>query len=257
MTTINTRSKMTLLSCLMLLMLVSTGCELGEQLAGEVEPEIVAGRPANALAQQRMAAPTLLPAEVAFSEERIAAINAELDALEAQGQMMKLGSDGTISVDFDENEEPCLFIDATPLFKDYQGARFGHRTHGDGGGILDECSNFGVDARSGDNFLAFNSDLEFSIGGVPEVVGQIIKFPGVRVLEVSFYLSGGWTEHTELQIGVVSAAGVVDLQTVTAPDFEWAQITLSGSGIRYIQFAGELDGDYPWLVLDDLEAIIE
>ncbi|MDX2192559.1 MAG: PEP-CTERM sorting domain-containing protein [Gemmatimonadales bacterium] len=67
------------------------------------------------------------------------------------------------SISFDEfGAAPCFYSQGSPLTTAYQasqGVTFGTRSSGNPAYILDQCSNFGVSARSGLNFLAVNSSF--------------------------------------------------------------------------------------------------
>src|SRR5215207_9068653 len=79
------------------------------------------------------------------------------------------------TVDFDHNAAgnplaaPCGFDQTAPLTELYAmlGVRFSGPAQLQGGAILNECGNFGVPARSGTNFLAFNRAL---YGKDPETI---------------------------------------------------------------------------------------
>ena len=75
--------------------------------------------------------------------------------------------DATV-IDFDGGTEPCSFNQTTALRAELaaQGVTFdGPGGALDGGGILDECSNFSVTGHSAPNFLAFNSGGNYLGGG--------------------------------------------------------------------------------------------
>lgn len=59
----------------------------------------------------------------------------------------------------------------------------------DGGGILNQGGNFGVNARSGTDFLAFNRNSLFSDGGTPRDPENLLFDSFVN--EVSIWASGG------------------------------------------------------------------
>ena len=60
-------------------------------------------------------------------------------------------------ITFDElGTQPAGFFLVEPLRNEYAGLRFSGPSALDGGAILDQDGNFGIEARSGRNFLAFN-----------------------------------------------------------------------------------------------------
>lgn len=63
-------------------------------------------------------------------------------------------------ITFDTGTSPCAFDDTSPLRDEYAelGVRFRGAGPSTGGAVLNECGNFGVRARSGLEFLAFNAD---------------------------------------------------------------------------------------------------
>ena len=58
------------------------------------------------------------------------------------------------TIDFDDAPAPCLFGDQVPLTDQYQSLGI---TFSGGGEVLNQCAGFGITARSGLNFLAFNA----------------------------------------------------------------------------------------------------
>ena len=70
------------------------------------------------------------------------------------------GCSGTF-VDF-ELAGPCAFNQTVALSNQYAGLGviFAGPSGNDGGAVLDQCGNFGINARSGTNFLAFNQSFE-------------------------------------------------------------------------------------------------
>lgn len=105
-----------------------------------------------------------------------------------------LGS--AVTITFDEfGLAPSFFNNANPLRNEYAGigADFSGPGPLDGGAILDQAGNFGVNALSGRNFLAFNrngtSSVEMLNGGHPFDPEQI-DF-SVNVNTVGVFASGG------------------------------------------------------------------
>jgi hypothetical protein len=86
---------------------------------------------------------------------------------------------------------PTLFSQTTHLSEVYApwGVHFSGPALLDGGGILDQNSNFGVLAHSGRNFLAFNPTARFSDTGIPRNP-ETITFD-LPIHYASIYVSGG------------------------------------------------------------------
>jgi hypothetical protein len=107
-----------------------------------------------------------------------------------------------ISFDLDPNGNPLvappLFENTTPLRTLYAplGVTFAGPAPLDGGAILDESSNFGVPARSGRNFLAFNRKEQavMANGGHPRDPETLQFNPPASA--VSIFASGGSVSGT-------------------------------------------------------------
>ncbi len=84
---------------------------------------------------------------------------------------------GATVINFDDAAQPCSFVSTVALRNQYagHGVLFMGPAPLDGGGVLDECSNFGISGYSAPNFLAFNTASSFSDGGIPRPP-QIITF---------------------------------------------------------------------------------
>jgi len=99
------------------------------------------------------------------------------------------GSASAGVVTFDElGARPSSFIDVNPLRNEYAGLRFSGPSALDGGAILDQAGNFGINARSGRNFLAFNrlAVATMKNGGQP-IDPETIEFLSAPVLSVEIY----------------------------------------------------------------------
>jgi hypothetical protein len=118
----------------------------------------------------------------------------------------------------------------------------------DGGAIINQSGIFGVNARSGTNFLAFNRTATLSSGGIPEDP-ETITF-ATPVSSVSIYVAGGF-QPGSFDIEAFDALNnLVDADSVLTQGF--AQLSVSGSGIVQVvirQPSGELTS----FVFDDLE----
>jgi len=105
-----------------------------------------------------------------------------------------------INFDEDANGNPIVaptnFSSTTALTTLYTslGVTFSGPGGNDGGAILDVASNFGVPARSGRNFLAFNRGALLNDGGIPTDPESILF--STLVSEVSIWASGGGSGGT-------------------------------------------------------------
>ncbi len=87
----------------------------------------------------------------------------------------------TVNVDFEISGAPCGFNFTGPLREQFAalGVHFFGATALDGGAVLNQCGNFGVNAHSGLDFLAFNVGGGMSNGGVPQGPEDILGLQGV------------------------------------------------------------------------------
>lgn len=119
---------------------------------------------------------------------------------------------------------------------------------GDGGAILNQSGNFGVNARSGTNFLAFNRTATLNGGGIPRDP-ETITF-ATPVSSVSIYVAGGFQEGAFDIEAFDALNNLVDADNVRTQGF--AQLSVSGPDIVQVvirQPSGELNS----FVFDDLE----
>ena len=124
------------------------------------------------------------------------------------------------TINFDGTGAPCLFSETAPLTEYYAGlgVHFSGPAAGQGGAILDECGGFGVDAYSGEAFLAFNED-SYAID--PET----ITFDALYT-DISIYAAGGWSVDTFLMEGY-NGSSLLDSDTVTTQG--WGRLSISSS----------------------------
>ena len=154
------------------------------------------------------------------------------------------GFTAAANVNFNTVAAPCHFIDTAPLRGAFQGAFFAAPGL-DGGATLDECSNFGVNALSPPNFLAFNNAASYTTGGVAKLP-EIIAIPG-GAIRVSMALSGGNMAGATMAIVAVGPGGVQDVQVlVTSAGF--VTHTVTGTHISRLL----LVGNPPSLVVDNI-----
>jgi hypothetical protein len=214
---------------------------------------LLAGLPASA----EIAGGTRNPAPAGDQSALIAAAKAEFPSVlaralssESIAAMVKIikeaPSTGPGLTDFDNVSAPCDFDGTTALRGVEQFASF-NAPGTSGGAILNECSNFGVEAYSPPNFLAFNRTLTYTAGGVPKTPELILVGPNRST--VTFYASGGARSGYPLGIVALNSSGVIGMQTITTSS-TWVQVTVTGTGIAAIG----LVGDPYWLVVDNIQA---
>ncbi len=88
-------------------------------------------------------------------------------------------------ITFDTGTSPCLFQQTAPLRDEYAslGVSFSGASSSTGGAIINECGNFGVGARSGQEFLAFN-------GSTYATTPEHLRFSGLQ-RSVEMYVANG------------------------------------------------------------------
>lgn len=113
--------------------------------------------------------------------------------------LVSVGSASAVVITFDEfGPAPNFFIQTNPLRNEYLGlgVSFSGPATLDGGAILNQNGNFGVNAISGTNFLAFNRDgaVAMQNGGRP-IDPEVLTFT-VPVTNVSILCSAGFYRGT-------------------------------------------------------------
>jgi hypothetical protein len=151
------------------------------------------------------------------------------------------------TITFDPGTAPCTFEFAVPLGEEYAdlGVHFSGPDDDTGGAILNQCGSFGVDAHSGEEFLAF-STLTFAIP--PER----IAFDDPQ-RTVSLYVANGFGDGTSTYKLKGRLDGeVVARKKITTAELGWLQIKVSAeSGMDKITLTGTTpDGAF---VVDDLK----
>jgi hypothetical protein len=140
------------------------------------------------------------------------------------------------TIDFDGTDAPCAFVETSPLTNLYAGLGV---TFGGGGAILHQCGNFGIDARSGDSFWAFNTDT-YAVG--PAQIFFAAAQPSVSIFAFnasSALFSMSIFDGASNLLGSVHAANLAD---------SYVQLGFEGVGIRSVQITTTA-GAY---VFDDL-----
>jgi hypothetical protein len=154
-------------------------------------------------------------------------------------QMIALNAIATILINFDTDafgnpiKAPPTFADTVRLTNLYAplGIHFSGPGGNDGGAILDQAGEFGVDAWSGRDFLAFNRQaflMDFGVARDPEM----IVFDTLAS-NVSIYAAGPIAE-TFLMQGFDASGVLIAEDTVTTQ--QWSQLEISSvSGIKSVR----------------------
>jgi len=158
-------------------------------------------------------------------------------------------------IDFDDVTAPCMFFETTALREQYSsfGVHFTGPAENDGGAIINMCGQFSVDARSGENFLAFNREAMMENGGIP-TDSEAIEFDQLMTY-VSIYAAGGRAEDAFTMDAYDALGNLIDTDTVATQG--WAELSVSSqTGISRIVLTQTGDRSF---LYDDLsfEAIPE
>ena len=180
----------------------------------------------------------------------IAAIVSGLSMMAALGVTSGAASaaDTAGLINFDDVSAPCAFGDAVALRDEYAGLGVHFRGNAplNGGGILNECGNFGVTGYSPPNFLAFNVIAQFSDGGIPTPPESIFfdnTVGGVRIKAGA--VNGGTLKMTAFNAN----HQVVGSKTVTlTPALQ--TVTIVGQDIKGVVINTQGVSDF---VIDDLQ----
>ncbi len=154
-----------------------------------------------------------------------------------------------VTISFEEmGVQPGGFSKTTPLRDQIAGAMFAGPGPLDGGAILHQDGNFGVSARSGLHFLAFNTFGTMANGGVardPETI-TFAQAAG----EVSIWAAGGFDTNSFTMLAFNAAGAQIGMDQVQTQD--WAELRVVAAGIASIRLTVD-SGDEAW-VYDDLSA---
>lgn len=132
------------------------------------------------------------------------------------------------TIDFDDAAATTAFAETTPLRDAYAGvgALFAG-VAGIGGSILDQRANFGFDARSGSNFLAFN---------VPEGLGgpdERVRFASVQDTVSVF---GADNSFGLLTLAAFDRNGRLLGSTSLRGGLQWQELSITQAGIASVIF---------------------
>ncbi len=154
-----------------------------------------------------------------------------------------------VTINFDDVTAPCNFYGTTALRDHYlsYGVTFEGLAEFDGGGILNECGNFGVTGYSAPNFLAFNDTSLFSDGGYAQDP-EIIRFdPVVNTVSMNAGSSAGGV----LTLIVYNASGTpLDQQNMVLTSI-LQSIQVSSYAIAFVTVEHTPVSEYHF-VIDDL-----
>lgn len=160
-----------------------------------------------------------------------------------------------INFDTDANGDPIdappFFVDATQLIDLYAplGVRFSGPSGNNGGAILNQDGNFGVDARSGENFLAFNREIQLGDGVFTDP--ETISFD-TPLTRVSIFASGGFDRST-FQLDAFDINNLlVGSSVITAPPGTYRRLSVSSTSGDISQVILTETGVDDAFVYDDL-----
>lgn len=189
--------------------------------------------------------------------EKILSLALGLFALGVSSADPALGA--TINFDFDALGNPLsapnVFSQTTRLSEFYAplGVHFSGPTPSEGGAILDQAAGFGVNARSGSNFLAFNDTGAFA-SGFRAKGPETITFD--RLMQsVSIFVAGGANPITGLPASINPTLEAFDADGLLVASYStsvsgglWGYLSVSWSaGIKSVRLA-----DGAVFVADDL-----
>ena len=128
---------------------------------------------------------------------------------------------------------PATFANTVALRETYAPLGVHFTGPGDnGGGIVNLTAGFGVFPRSGQNFLAFNNGAAYSNGGFANSP-QTILFD-TDIVRFSIWGSGGGAAENAVIQAFDASNNLVDSDTVTIPRGAYAELQVSGEGIRRV-----------------------
>ena len=139
-------------------------------------------------------------------------------------------------IDFEGTGAPAGFditVALTDAFAVF-GVNFQGPQPGDGGAILNQDSNFGIDAFSGTDFLAFNGAAALADGNLP-VGPQTLSFDSpVGVASIWAFPSLGFNppadSSTEFLMEAFLGDNLVDSDLLIHPGTDWMELSVSSLG---------------------------
>lgn len=146
---------------------------------------------------------------------------------------------GQILITFDTDAQgnpltaPPDFGDTTHLTTLYSslGVTFSGPGGNDGGAILNQAGNFGINPLSGENFLAFNRSAPMSDRGTPQGP-ETITFSTTQS-SVSIYAAGGYTTGVFTMTAYDGSNNELGTDTVASYN-TWDLLSISATGIASV-----------------------
>jgi hypothetical protein len=134
-------------------------------------------------------------------------------------------------ITFDDVTAPCFFADTTRLTDQYAGLGVIFEGPGgnDGGAILNECGGFNVTGHSSPNFLAFNTGLSLSDGGIPK--GPETIYFNTTVSEVQAIVGSSSSAGQTLTMAAYDAESVLVDSVDVVLAAQMKPINVAGEGI--------------------------
>jgi hypothetical protein len=171
-----------------------------------------------------------------------------LTALGAQPALGRPPTRGGLSINFDDVAAPCHWDETVALRDEYAalGVHFRGPARLDGGGVLNECANFGVRGHSRPNLLGFHTDGVFADGGMARGPERIRFDSAMTHVEVK--VAHGRTGEGSVLLQAYDASGaLLDSAQVVLTSI-LTVIAVDASAIRLVRVSSN---SRSW-VLDDL-----
>ena len=152
------------------------------------------------------------------------------------------------TINYDDAVAPCLFSQQAPLSNQYaaQGVTF-QAVGGPAMEVLDQCGGFSFSARSGNNFLAYNTSLTSN------------QFDAI--ITASLGTASIWAASFQGGTATLQAYDVLD--NLIASDsvsltLDWQQLAVSGADIAYLRLSSSTSaGAFDDLQFDAAAAVPE
>ena len=147
------------------------------------------------------------------------------------------------TINFDDTGAPSLFVNTVPLTNLYtgHGVTFSG-IDGAGGSILNQSSNFGFNAHSGTDFLAFNT---FAGTGYQELVSFDTAVDNVSIWAISIFINSNF-----LMEAFNANDELVDSYSYVLAPSSWTQSVVTGANISKVRLTL---GQANYFAYDDLE----
>lgn len=154
------------------------------------------------------------------------------------------------SINF-ETGAPPIFFDTTALRDTYEGlgVTFSGPGTNDGGAILDQDGNFGINAHSGRDFLAFNAESRgplYPNGGIPQGPETILF--AAPVSNVGLWVGGVRSVPMYTLQAYDSSSTLIGSTSIRPLSVQWAQLKIDTVNISRLI----LSFDRAVAVVDDL-----